>query len=43
MSNIGEPQRVIISEPLSDPVPHEVPAEQPVSEPDPVEPEKVPA
>ena len=31
MANIGEPQRVIISEPLSDPVPHEVPYEQPVS------------
>lgn len=43
MANIGEPQRVIISEPLSDPVPHEVPYEQPVSEPEPVEPEKVPA
>jgi hypothetical protein len=43
MANIGEPQRVIISEPLSDPVPHEVPYEQPVSEPEPAEPEKVPA
>ncbi len=43
LSNIGEPQRVIISEPLSDPVPHEIPTEQPVSTPEPVEPEKVPA
>jgi hypothetical protein len=29
MANVGEPQRVIISEPLSDPVPREVPVERP--------------
>lgn len=44
MAEIGEPQRVIISEPLVDPVPREVPYEP--SEPTIVperEPEKVPA
>jgi hypothetical protein len=44
MSQVGEPQRIIIAEPLYEPVP-QVPQEQPlkpVQEPEP-EPEKVPA
>lgn len=36
MTNIGEPQKEIICEPLEDPVPREVPAESP-DEPDRVE------
>lgn len=44
MANIGEPQRVIISEPLVEPIPREVPFERPESTPVPErEPEKVPA
>ena len=44
MAEIGDPQRVIISEPLVDPVPREVPVEplEPVYAPE-HEPERVPA
>lgn len=45
MSNIGDPKRVIISEPLADPVPREIPIEpEPERMPIPErEPDKVPA
>ncbi len=44
--HIGEPQRIVIAEPVEDPVPRETPApEKPVEKPVPVpgEPEPVPA
>lgn len=42
---IGEPRRIIIVEPLEDPVPREAPATEPDREPleTPEEPEKIPA
>jgi len=42
MSQVGEPQRIIIAEPLFEPVP-QVPQDQPVEKPVEPEPEKVPA
>jgi hypothetical protein len=44
MANVGEPQRVIISDPLEEPIPREIPVHEPESVPEPIyEPEKVPA
>ena len=42
---IGEPKRVIVVEPLEDPVPREAPPREPGGEPEraPAEPEQVPA
>lgn len=44
MAQIGEPQRVIIAEPIWSPVPEREPAAQPVEEPLTVEePQEIPA
>jgi hypothetical protein len=43
VTEIGKPERIIVVEPIEEPVPSKEPRPEPVPEQEPVEPEKVPA